>query len=112
VASKLKFKEMISQEEGLSYSKVKNQVELNLIAQHLSIKSDPQSKEQDNGNKNEEPAARHARTAKASRSPRQPPKPNMSKTFSIEQIRNCMDQTSEKLHKLKEQLVHKDIFVN
>ena len=39
VATKLKFKQTISKQEGLFYSKIKSQVENNLITQSLSVKS-------------------------------------------------------------------------
>ena len=39
MAEKLKFKEMISKEQGLSYSKVKSQVESRLIFENINAKS-------------------------------------------------------------------------
>ena len=41
----MKFKEMIRQEQGLEFSKIKSQVEKHLISQNFSVKSGEKEEE-------------------------------------------------------------------
>lgn len=96
---------MISKEQGLSYSKIKEQVERQLITQSLSIAGCTDIKHK----VEESPKELHTAQQCSKSQPKQVHQ--LSKTFSVEDIKKCMDDATEKLKTMKDRLLNRQLSI-
>lgn len=103
----MKFKQAISQEPGLEYSKIRRQVESNLISQKLSVTNSELDKTLQKDHQSEGQSSKLKTVRECTKQHTKNTGKPLSKTFSIDEIRNCMDQTSEQLQKIKEKMLNR-----